>query len=95
MRKSTKCPHKIIAHSLITYMEAMAWPRARLNVLHPRQYGGINLERAYSRWHLDDENIELSPYIVKNSGFSRVGKKILYLKSDASKTILINAKICK
>ena len=29
-------------------MAAMAWPRARPNVLHPRQYGGINLERAYS-----------------------------------------------
>ena len=28
-------------------MAAMAWPRARPNVLHPRQYGGINLERAY------------------------------------------------
>jgi hypothetical protein len=25
----------------------MAWPRARPNVLHPRKYGGINLERAY------------------------------------------------
>jgi hypothetical protein len=31
-------------------MAAMAWPRARPNVLHPRQYGGINLERAY--WYL-------------------------------------------
>jgi hypothetical protein len=47
MRKSTKCPHKIIAHSLVKYMAAMAWARARPNVLHPRQYGGINLERAY------------------------------------------------
>jgi hypothetical protein len=28
-------------------MAAMAWPSARPNVLHPRQYGGINLERAY------------------------------------------------
>ena len=28
-------------------MAAIAWPRARPNVLHPRQYGGINLERAY------------------------------------------------
>jgi hypothetical protein len=35
-------------HSLVKYMAAMAWPRARPNVLHPRQYGGINLERAYS-----------------------------------------------
>ena len=48
MRKSTKCPHKIIAHSSVKYMAAMAWPHARPNVLHPRQYGGINLERAYS-----------------------------------------------
>jgi hypothetical protein len=47
MRKSTKCPHKIIAHSLVKYMAAMAWPHARPNLLHPRQYGGINLERAY------------------------------------------------
>jgi hypothetical protein len=35
-------------------MAAMAWPRARPNVLHPRQYGGINLERAYC-----DENYQL------------------------------------
>jgi hypothetical protein len=47
MRKSTKYTHKIMAHSLVKYMAAMAWLRARPNVLHPRQYGGINLERAY------------------------------------------------
>jgi hypothetical protein len=34
-------------------MAAMVWPRARPNVLHPRQYGGINLERAYSIYHAE------------------------------------------
>jgi hypothetical protein len=39
----------------------MAWPPARPKVLHPRQYGGINLERAYSdsysRYVLGRENV--------------------------------------
>jgi hypothetical protein len=47
MRKSTKCPYKIIAHSLVKYMAAMAGRALAPMFLHPRKYGGINLERAY------------------------------------------------
>jgi hypothetical protein len=47
MRKSTKCPYKIIAHSLIKYMAAMTDRALAPMLLHPRQYGGIKLEKAY------------------------------------------------
>jgi hypothetical protein len=49
MRKSTKCPYKIIAHSLVKYMAAIAGRALAPMFLHPRQYGGINLEKAYWR----------------------------------------------
>jgi hypothetical protein len=41
MRKSTKCPYKIFAHSLVKYMAAMAGRALAPMFLRPRQYGGI------------------------------------------------------
>ena len=39
----------MIAHSLVKYMAAMAGRALAPMFLHPRQYGGINLERDYWR----------------------------------------------
>jgi hypothetical protein len=58
MGKSTKCPHKIIAHSLVKYMAAMPGRALAPMFLYTRQYGGINLERAYC---IMDPLIDLVP----------------------------------
>jgi hypothetical protein len=48
-------------------MAAMAWPRARPNVLHPRQYGGINLERAYwEDWNMKQLLSALQGWLKRN-----------------------------
>jgi hypothetical protein len=43
MRKSIKCPYKIIAHSLVKYMAAMAGRALAPMFLHSRQYGNLQL----------------------------------------------------